>query len=138
MLWRRSWEKHRKLWLNDFRKPQKPKSDAWYDLEYDRILIEQSIAKQYGVLPSDQPDLHYADWAKLVSGLMDDTPLGRVVAVRSEDDPDMLKAFTPEQNRLRTEWKQFCGQKVLRESDEESVRLQMKNLERMIASMFGG
>lgn len=101
-------------------------------------MIEQSIAKQYGILPSDQPDLHYADWAKLVSGLMDDTPLGRVVAVRSEDDPDMLKVFTSEQNRLRAEWKQFCGQKVLRESDEESVRLQMKNLERMIASMFGG
>ena len=72
--------------MPDFRKPKKQQNDeeTWYDLEFDHVLIEQSIAKQYGVLPSEQGALKYSDWAKMVSGLMDDTPLGRVVAVRSE------------------------------------------------------
>ena len=62
----------------DFAQPQKkPKTSNWYDVESDRVLIEQSIAKQYGVLPSEQGNLRYADWAKLVGGLMDDTPLLR-------------------------------------------------------------
>ena len=39
-----------------------PNEDVWYDLEHDRVLIEQSIAKQYGVLPSDQDSLSFADW----------------------------------------------------------------------------
>lgn len=45
------------------------------------MLIEQSIAKQYGILPAAQGELGWAEWVKLVGGLMDDTPLGRVVAV---------------------------------------------------------
>ena len=65
----------------------------WYDLEYDRTLIEQSIAKQYRVLPSEQGDLHYSDWLKMVSGLMDDTPLGRIVMIRSENDKERIKNF---------------------------------------------
>ena len=48
------------------------------------MLIEQSIAKQYGILPAAQGELGWAEWVKLVGGLMDDTPLGRVVAVRNE------------------------------------------------------
>jgi len=80
-------------------------------VDYDRVLIEQSIAKQYGVLPSAQGDLRYSDWAKMVSGLMDDTPLGRVVGTRMEQDREILKHYTPEQRRIRSEWTQFCAQK---------------------------
>ena len=56
-------------------------------------LIEQSIAKQYRVLPSEQGDLRYSDWIKMVSGLMDDTPLGRIVMIRSETDKERIKIF---------------------------------------------
>ena len=72
-------------------------------MDYDAVLIEQSIAKQYHVLPSEQGELSYCDWAKLVSGLMHDTPLGQVVALRSEDDPEILKHMTAEQRAVRRE-----------------------------------
>ena len=55
------------------------------------MLIEQSIAKQYGILPAAQGELGWAEWVKLVGGLMDDTPLGRVVAVRSESDASLVR-----------------------------------------------
>ena len=35
------------------------------------MLIEQSIAKQYGILPAAQGELGWAEWVKLVGGLMD-------------------------------------------------------------------
>ena len=71
------------------------------------MLIEQSLAKQYGVLPSRQGDLPYSDWAKMVGGLMEDTPLGVVVSIRAERDAGTIRRFSPEQKRLRAEWAAF-------------------------------
>ena len=112
-------------------------SSDCYDLEYDKLLIEQSIATQYGILPSIQGELHYSDWSKLVGGLMADTPLGQVVRIRTEKDPKLLKQFSPEQRRLRREWQKFkaSGQKEQPVQDQKQA---MANLERMIAGMFGG
>ena len=107
----------------------------WYDPEYDRVLIEQSIAKQYGVLPSAQEHLRYSDWAKMVGGLMDDTPLGRVVAIRSETDREIVQRMSPGQRRMRSEWMSF---RAAQEHDPEENRENMKQLQAMIAGLFGG
>ncbi len=107
-------------------------------MDKDALLIEQSIAKQYGVLPAAQADLSWQDWNKLVSGLMDDTPLGRVVAVRSEQDPDVIKHFSPWQKNIRAEWNAFRAQQMLENHTEQELQQEMAGLERMLASMFGG
>lgn len=107
-------------------------------MENDALLIEQSIAKQYGVLPAAQADLSWQDWNKLVSGLMDDTPLGRVVAVRSEQDPDVVKHFSPWQKTIRAEWNAFRAQKLLENRTEQDLKTEMAGLERMLARAFGG
>ena len=109
----------------------------WYDLEYDRVLIEQSIAKQYRVLPSEQGDLRYSDWIKMVSGLMDDTPLGRIVMIRSETDKERIKNFSPEQRRIQSDWKRFRSQR-LQHFDSNDYDKQMRALESMFASLAGG
>lgn len=105
------------------------------------MLIEQSIAKQYHILPSEQPELSYSDWAKLVSGLMDDTPLGRIVSIRSETKKEILKSFTQEQNEIRREWRQFVAMKqqmtVYTQQEEKAIEAQMQALEKMLASAFG-
>ena len=80
--------------------------------------------------------MKYSDWAKLVSGLMDDTPLGRIVQIRSEKDKEILKNYTPEQRRIRAEWASFRGSRCPSMSKEDA-RVQMAQLERTIASMFG-
>ena len=98
------------------------------------MLIEQSIAKQYGVLPSEQENLRYADWAKMLGGLMDDTPLGRVVAIRSEKDADVIREMTPDQRRIRSEWAAYRAANAT----EEEQRQQMQQIQAMIAGMFGG
>lgn len=123
-----------KLWLADFRTENCSKEN-WYDIDYDAVLIEQSIAKQYHVLPSEQGDLHYSDWSKMVSGLMDDTPLGRIVAVRSEKNQDILKKYTPEQRRIRSEWQAFLQNKKQKEN-EENMEQRMASLSAMLAALF--
>lgn len=122
--------------MRDFKATKTNRNTQWYDLEYDQTLIEQSIAKQYGIIPSKQPDLHYADWVKLVSGLMDDTPLGRVVAVRSEDNPDVLKGFTPAQHRIRSEWRDFQTKRQAQTMSMDDWLRQMAELERQLAAAF--
>ena len=121
----------------DFRTKRSNIQDAAYDQDYDKVLIEQSIAKQYGILPSQQGNLSYSEWSKLVSGLMDDTPLGRVVAVRTETDQKIISQYSPWQRQIRADWNAFKAQKMSQQS-EVDMEQQMKQLERMLASAFGG
>lgn len=122
----------------DFRTKHKPDiGDVLYDVEFDAVLIEQSIATQYGILPADQAELSYQDWSKLVSGLMDDTPLGRVVAVRGEKDRKIIAQMSPWQRKIRADWSAFVASKAADRPPEE-LRAQMASLERMLAKAFGG
>ena len=116
-------------------KNKKNKYDDFYDLEYDAVLIEQSIAKQYHILPSQQEDLSYSDWAKLVSGLMNDTPLGKVIEIRSEDDAEIIKNMTDEQHKIRNDWQNFVNSHI--SYSEEDMQKQSEMLEKMMASLFG-
>ncbi|HEX2986152.1 MAG TPA: hypothetical protein VHO71_04980 [Caproiciproducens sp.] len=100
--------------------------------------MEQSIAKQYGVLPSEQENLKYSDWSKMVSGLMDDTPLGRVVGIRSETDEDIIKNYTKEQRAVRDDWSRFLASRVTtKEFSEVDWNNQIAELEHAFALAFG-
>ena len=108
-----------------------------YDVEFDAVLIEQSIATQYGILPVAQGELSYPEWAKLVSGLMDDTPLGRVIAVRGETDQKIIAQMNSRQRKIRSEWQTFAASKAIKKPRTE-LMAQMKHLEEMLAKAFGG
>lgn len=114
---------------------KKNKYDDFYDLEYDAVLIEQSIAKQYHILPSQQENLSYSDWAKLVSGLMNDTPLGKVIEIRSEDDAEIIKNMNDDQLKIRRDWQNFINSHIT--YSEEDMQKQSEMLEKMMASLFG-
>lgn len=110
-------------------------SEIWYDPEHDRDLIVQSIAKQYGILPSAQGELPYGEWAVLVSGIMEDTPLGQTVLIRKEEDRNRLKNFTKYEHRIRNEWRSFIAQQKT-ERDKMRPEDYAVNFEKMFASMF--
>lgn len=126
--------------MPDFKTKQNNPDEYIYDIIFDKELIEQSLAKQYHVLPSEQGNLSYSDWAKLVSGLMDDTPLGRVVAIRTETNKDIIKGFNVAQNEIRRNWNKFKAKKKSRDvatKSKENLKKQMDILEKMIANLFG-
>ena len=60
--------------------------------------------KQYGIRLRTQDDMSYSEFCSLLSGIMPDTPLGQIVRVRAEKDPEVIKRFTKEQQRIRSEW----------------------------------
>lgn len=108
-----------------------------YDVEFDAVLIEQSIATQYGILPNEQAQLPYEEWSKLVSGLMDNTPLGRIVSIRGEKDFKVISQMNPWQRQVRAKWQSFLASRA-KEKPREQLLQQMNSLERMLAQAFGG
>lgn len=52
-------------------------------------------------------------------GLSPDTPLGRIAAIRAENDKEMLKHFSKEQHRIRSEWRNRNAIKVSAENMED-------------------
>ena len=48
----------------------------------------------------------------MLAGLGPNTVLARMVSIRTEEDEEMLKHFTPEQRRIRCEWRNRTAAKV--------------------------
>ena len=88
--------------MHDF-KNSNSKEEVWYDLIEDYPLIEASFLEQYGLRLSEV-DMSWREFSDLLSCLSADTALGRVVAIRSETDGEVLKNFTKGQKEIREEW----------------------------------
>ncbi|MDP4144487.1 MAG: Gp15 family bacteriophage protein [Bacillota bacterium] len=67
--------------------------------------MEASFTAQYGIRLRDETEMSWAEFCTLLSGIMPKTPLGQIVSIRSEENSDMLKNFTPEQHKIRDEWR---------------------------------
>lgn len=78
--------------------------------------------------------MRWGEFCDLLSGISPDTPLGRVVAVRAEDDPEVVKSFTPGQRRLRNQWRSRQAKQV----SEQDLNAFLCTMQRAFASMAGG
>ena len=56
--------------------------------------------------------MKWDEFRDLLVGIGPETPLGRIVAIRSEDDKEILKHFTKAQRRIRSEWRSKRAVKV--------------------------
>jgi len=75
--------------------------------------------------------MKWDEFKALVSGLSAETPLGRMVSIRAENDKDTIKRFTKEQKRIRNEWRNRSAQNM----DKETFEQAMKGLEEMFKDM---
>ena len=78
--------------------------------------------------------MKWAEFKQLLIGIGPDTPLGRIVSIRAEDDPEVLKHFTVEQHRIRNEWQSKRAKKIT-ETQLFDILEQLKNA---FAAMAGG
>lgn len=110
-------------------------SDPYYDLIEDFDLIVSSFQTQYGIrLSRELRGMKWDEFTDLLAGLGPDTPLGRIVAIRSEEDAEILKHFSKEQNRIRNEWRLKRAKSV----SEDSLALILEQLKGAFVSMAGG
>ena len=96
-------DRNMRNWRNDFAKPTSS-NEVWYDLIDDYPLIEASFLEQYGIR-LNETDMSWREFSDLLTCLSADTALGRIVAIRSEDDAEVLKNFTKGQKEIREEWR---------------------------------
>lgn len=114
-------------------------SDPCYDLLEDFDLIISSFQSQYGLRLSHElpAGMKWDEFASLLSGLGPDTALGRIVAIRTEEDKDILKNFTPEQHRIRNEWKRRRAKQIAKTADKVQIQDQMNLIKMGFLSMDG-
>lgn len=56
------------------------------------------------------------EFCSLLTGLSGDSPLGRIVQIRSETDKNVLKHFTSHQRKIRSDWQLRKAKSVSSES----------------------
>lgn len=101
--------------------------------DYD--LIVSSFQTQYGLrLSKEIHEMPWEEFRQMLSGLGPETPLGRIVSIRSEKDPDVLKHFTKEQQKIRREW---SARSVKQVSKKEMIEA-LEGLKQAFISMAGG
>lgn len=101
----------------------------------DWELIVASFQKEYGIRLSQELDgMKWKEFSMLLNGLGSDTPLGRIVAIRSEDNAEAVKKMTPDQKRLRNDWRK---RQAARKSDAE-IKAMYADLQSAIVSMVNG
>lgn len=75
------------------------------------------------------------EFCTLLAGIMPETPLGQIVRIRSENDREKLKHFTPEQRRIRNEWR-IRGLKQAQWTKEEAAAA-VQEFQNMMKQAFG-
>ena len=108
-------------------------NDDYYDIVDDWRLIEASFFKQYGIRLRQISDMPWDEFCSYLSGIMPDTPLGNVVQIRSEDDKEILKNFTPEQKRIRSEWRNRMAKNMDKKQAEDAIEM-FKNMFKELAN----
>lgn len=78
--------------------------------------------------------MKWDEFCALLSGLSADSPLGRIVRIRAENDPKILEKFTPHQRKIRSEWRNKTALKV----SEQSLDKVLEGLKNMFVDMAGG
>lgn len=73
----------------------------------------------------------WQEFVDLLAGLGPDTPLGRIVSIRLEDDEDTLKHFTKEQHRIRNEWQKRIAKNRTEQETEDFITAMQKALIKM-------
>lgn len=77
--------------------------------------------------------MKWKEFAMFLSGLDSETPLGRIVAIRSEDDRERVRAMSPEQKRIRSEWRK----REFKKHPPKDVNTIYESLQNALKSMAG-
>jgi hypothetical protein len=72
---------------------------------------------------------------QLLAGLGPETPLGRIVEIRSEDNKDIIKNYSSSQLKIRQEWEEFKN-KTMKPKSEEDIERMYDDVLKMFESLM--
>ncbi len=96
-------------------------NESYYDIIEDYKYIEPSFAEQYHIRLRETK-MKWSEYIRLVSSLKPETTLGRIIAIRSEKNPEVLKKFNQDQRRIRHEWQEKQAMNIDRQAYEEAMK----------------
>lgn len=76
--------------------------------------------------------MSWDEFCTLLSGLGPKTPLGEVAQIRSEKDKEILKHFTPQQKKIRSDWQR---RKIKKVTNINKYNNDMVMFEKMFSSL---
>lgn len=111
-------------------------TDPYYDLFEDWDLIISSFLTQYGlrIRTKEFETVSWDEFRSLLAGLSPETPLGRMVAIRSESDDNVIEHFTADQKKIWNAWRNRKAENMTQTEYDQ----QMIELEHMMAALCGG
>lgn len=78
--------------------------------------------------------MKWNEFSALLVGIDPETPLGRIVAIRAEEDKEVLKHFTEDQKRIRNEWRS----RKVKEVSKEDMNKILEAFKQAFISWAGG
>lgn len=75
--------------------------------------------------------MKWDEFKSLLAGIGPETALGRIVSIRSEEDKEMLKHFSPEMKRIRTKWRNKIAARKPAEQTEAFLESMKQSFIRM-------
>jgi hypothetical protein len=75
--------------------------------------------------------MSWREFSYLMNGLSAESPLGRIVTIRAEDDPEVLKEFTPEMRKIRADYRK----KMANEKPQEEVEAAIESFKQAFLKM---
>lgn len=78
--------------------------------------------------------MSWSEFCSLLSGIMPETPLGRIVSIRAEKDPKVIKEFSKDQKKIRNDWILKRNKKL--KEDKVAYKAYVDNFQQWCKSTF--
>ena len=77
--------------------------------------------------------MKWKEFRPLLIGIGPDTALGRIVSIRMEDDEEVLKNFTPEMKKIRSDWRN----RMAKERSPEETQNFLESMKQALIQLAG-
>lgn len=71
--------------------------------------------------------MDYQEFSTLLHGILPNTPLGEIVQIRAEENPEVLKNFNDSQRKIRDDWRSHQINEMTEEEKQEQI-LQLQDI----------
>lgn len=72
------------------------------------------------------------EFRQLLTNIKEDTPLGKIVQIRSEKNPEILKKMSNNEREIRTKWFEFRSKNAKR----ELIEVNKENIDEVLSKFF--
>jgi len=80
--------------------------------------------------------MSWVEFSNLLNGLLGESPLGHIVSIRAENDPERLKGFNRDQKKIRSEWRSKIDKERISKMTVAEKEKATSQLQNMFKTMF--